>query len=368
MADLSRLGRHSLTYFATAGAFLLLLAGFLLWLLIDRYNDTRKLDLLHTISAFLTLALGHTLLITGVVAYVASRRGYPEPPLPQLPSATTVALIPAYNEEKSIAHVVREAKKYVDLVIVADDGSTDSTAKEAEEADAVVVRHPYNMGYGATVRTLMRAALSTGAQYAVLLDADGQHDPADIPKFLEKLREGADVVIGNRFKTSKVPTYRKVGIQIIRLVLRLLGVKIGDPENGFRAFNRKALEVLVKELEETWMGISSQTVYIASRRKLRVEEVSTTVRYKEGTSSESPVAHGLSVLWTIIWTWLTEKPRRTLALGIAALAASAALFTYVILLFNATRYIRLTYTTSAILLEIIATILIAVAVASAVKK
>jgi glycosyltransferase involved in cell wall biosynthesis len=368
VADLSRLGRHSLTYFATAGAFLLLLAGFLLWLLIDRYNDTRKLDLLHTISAFLTLALGHTLLITGVVAYVASRRGYPEPPLPQLPRATTVALIPAYNEEKSIAHVVREAKKYVDLVIVADDGSTDSTAKEAEEADAVVVRHPYNMGYGATVRTLMRAALSTGAQYAVLLDADGQHDPADIPKFLEKLKEGADVVIGNRFKTSKVPTYRKVGIQIIKLVLRLFGVKIGDPENGFRAFNRRALEVLVRELEETWMGISSQTVYIASRRRLRVEEVPTTVRYKEGTSSESPVAHGLSVLWTIIWTWLTEKPRRTLALGIAALAASAALFTYVILLFNATRYIRLTYTTSAILLEITATILIAVAVASAVKK
>jgi glycosyltransferase involved in cell wall biosynthesis len=368
VADLSRLGRHSLTYFATAGAFLLLLAGFLLWLLIDKYNDTRKLDLLHTISAFLTLALGHTLLITGVVAYVASRRGYPEPPLPQLPRATTVALIPAYNEEKSIAHVVREAKKYVDLVIVADDGSTDSTAKEAEEEDAVVVRHPYNMGYGATVRTLMRAALSTGAQYAVLLDADGQHDPADIPKFLEKLREGADVVIGNRFKTSKVPTYRKVGIQIIRLVLRLLGVKIGDPENGFRAFNRRALEVLVKDLEETWMGISSQTVYIASRRKLRIEEVPTTVKYKEGTSSESPVAHGLSVLWTIIWTWLTEKPRRTLALGISALAASAALFTYVILLFNATRYIRLTYTTSAILLEIIATILISVAVASAVKK
>jgi glycosyltransferase involved in cell wall biosynthesis len=368
VADLSRLGRHSLTYFATAGAFLLLLAGFLLWLLIDRYNDTRKLDLLHTISAFLTLALGHTLLITGIVAYVASRRGYPEPPLPQLPKAATVALIPAYNEEKSIAHVVREAKKYVDLVIVADDGSTDNTAKEAEEADAVVVRHPYNMGYGATVRTLMRAALSTGAQYAVLLDADGQHDPADIPKFLEKLKEGADVVIGNRFKTSKVPTYRKAGIHIIKLVLRLFGVKIGDSENGFRAFNRRALEVLVRELEETWMGISSQTVYIACRRKLRIEEVPTTVRYEEGTSSESPVAHGLSVLWTIIWTWLTEKPRRTLALGIAALAASAALFTYVTLLFNATRYIRLTYTTSAILLEIIATILIAVAVASAVKK
>ncbi len=368
MADLSRLGRHSLTYFATAGAFLLLLAGFLLWLLIDRYNDTRKLDLLHTISAFLTLALGHTLLVTGVVAYVASRRGYPEPPLPQLPRATTVALIPAYNEEKSIAHVVQEAKKHVDLVIVADDGSTDNTAKEAEEADAVVVRHPYNMGYGATVKTLMRAALSTGAQYAVLLDADGQHDPADIPKFLEKLKEGADVVIGNRFKTSKIPTYRKIGIYIIRTTLQLLGIRTTDPENGYRAFNRKALETLVKELEETWMGISSQTVYIATRRKLRIDEIPTTVRYEGETSTESPISHGLSVIWTIIWTWLTEKPRRTLAMGIAAMAASATLLTYVTLLFNTTRYIRLTYTTLAILLEIAATVLIAVAVASAVRK
>jgi len=366
--NLSRLGRHALTYFATAGILLLLLAGILLWLLIDKYNDTRKLDIHHVVATFLALALGHTLLITGVVAYLASRKGYTDPPLPDLPKATTVALIPAYNEEKTITNVVKEAKKFVDLVIVVDDGSRDATAKVAEEAGAVVVRHPRNMGYGAAVKTLMRVALAADAKYAVLLDADGQHDPADIPKFLEKLKEGADVVIGNRFKTSKVPTYRKVGIQIIKLVLRLFGVKIGDPENGFRAFNRRALEVLVKELEETWMGISSQTVYIASRRKLRIEEVPTTVRYKEATSSESPVAHGLSVLWTIIWTWLTEKSRRTLALGIAALAASATLFTYVILLFNATRYIRLTYTTSAILLEIIATILIAVAVASVVKK
>jgi hypothetical protein len=74
------------------------------------------------------------------------------------------------------------------------------------------------------------------------------------------------------------------------------------------------------------------------------------------------------VIWTIIWTWLTEKPRRTLAMGVAALAASAALLTYVTLLFNATRYIRLTYTTLAILLEIAATVAIAIAVASAVRK
>jgi hypothetical protein len=366
--DLSRLGRHALTYFATAGILLLLLAGILLWLLIDKYNDTRKLDIHQVVATFLALALGHTLLITGVVAYVASRKGYSDPPLPDLPKATTVALIPAYNEEKTIASVVKETKKFVDLVIVVDDGSRDATAKVAEEAGAVVVRHPRNMGYGAAVKTLMRAALAADAKHAVLLDADGQHDPTDIPKFLQKLKEGADVVIGNRFKTSKIPTYRKIGIYTIRTTLQLLGIRITDPENGYRAFNRKALETLVKELEETWMGISSQTVYIATRRKLRIDEIPTTVRYEGETSTESPISHGLSVIWTIIWTWLTEKPRRTLAMGVAALATSAALLTYVTLLFNATRYIRLTYTTLAILLEIAATVAIAIAVASAVRK
>jgi hypothetical protein len=366
--NLSRLGRHALTYFATTGILLLLLAGILLWLLIDKYNDTRKLDIPHAAATFLALALGHTLLITGVVAYVASRRSYSDPPLPDLPKAATVALIPAYNEEKTVANVVKEAKKFVDLVIVVDDGSRDNTAKAAREAGAVVVRHPRNMGYGAAVKTLMRAALAAGAQYAVLLDADGQHDPTDISKFLEKLKEGADLVIGNRFKTSKTPTYRKIGIYVIRTALRLFGIRITDPENGYRAFNRTALETLVKELEETWMGISSQTVYVATRRKLRIEEVPTMVRYEGETSTESPVAHGLSVLWTIIWTWLAEKPRRTLAMGIAAMTASTTLLTYVTLLFNATRYIRLTYTTLATLLETAATVLIAVAVASAVRK
>jgi len=366
--DLSRLGRHALTYFATAGILLLLLAGILLWLLIGKYNDTRKLDMHQVVATFLALALGHTLLITGVVAYVASRKGYSDPPLPDLPKATTVALIPAYNEEKTIANVVKETKKFVDLVIVVDDGSRDATAKVAEEAGAVVVRHLRNMGYGAAVKTLMRAALAADAKYAVLLDADGQHDPTDIPKFLQKLKEGADVVIGNRFKTSKIPTYRKIGIYTIRTILRLLGIRTTDPENGYRAFNRKALETLVKELEETWMGISSQTVYIATRRKFCIDEIPTTVRYEGETSTESPISHGLSVIWTIIWTWLTEKPRRTLAMGVAALATSAALLTYVTLLFNATRYIRLTYTTLAILIEIAATVAIAIAVASAVRK
>ena len=139
--------------------------------------------------------------------------------------------------------------------------------EQAEQAGALVIKHPHNMGYGAAVLTLMHAALKANAEYAVLLDADGQHDPKDIPKFKQALQNGADIAVGNRFTQSHVPAYRKLGIAIIRQFLRLFGVKTNDPENGYRAFTRKALETLTRELQETWMGISSQTVYIASHKK-----------------------------------------------------------------------------------------------------
>jgi hypothetical protein len=364
---MGKLARHALTYFATAGIASLVIGGLLLFTLIDKYNDTRTIDVSHASATLLALALGQTLLNTGIVAYVATRSSYIPPPLPPIPKAKTVALIPAYNEEQNIATVIKEAKNHVDLVIVVDDGSTDNTALEAQKAGALVIKHPHNMGYGAAVLTLMHAALASNADYAVLLDADGQHDPKDIPKFIQALQNGADIAIGNRFTQNNVPAYRKLGIAIIRQFLRLFGVKTNDPENGYRAYTRKTLETLTRELQETWMGISSQTVYIAFHKKMKITEVPTSIQYGPATSSENPFSHGLSILWTITWTWLTEKPTRTLAIGIAFLALSVTLLSYVSILFNTARYIRLTYTTIAILSEITATTLISISLASKIK-
>mgnify|MGYP001770763581 CR=1 FL=1 len=172
---------------------------------------------------------------------------------------------------------------------------------------------------------------------------------------LAPLREGvADVVIGNRFH-GKVPTYRALGIRIIRAVLRLLGVRVEDPENGFRAFSRKALEILYPKLTETWMGISSETVFRATMEGLKVVQVPVTVKYGGDTSSENPLAHGLSIIWTLAWVWMAEKPvKRALALGVISLAASLGLLSYT------TRCIRLIYTTLAILFEVLATLIIAI--------
>jgi glycosyltransferase involved in cell wall biosynthesis len=224
-----RVAKYALTYFGTAGVILLLAGGLLLFALVDKYNETRKVDIFHATTTFIVMALGQTMLTAGVVAYVAVRRSYTPPPLPPLPKAETVALIPAYNEEGRVGAVVREAKKYVDLVIVADDGSADNTAKEAEEAGAVVIRHPQNMGKGAAVATLIKAALAADAKYAVLLDADGQHDPTDIPKFLQALKSGADHAAGNRFPHTKMPTIRRLGYKALALLHRILIAKLNDP-------------------------------------------------------------------------------------------------------------------------------------------
>ena len=116
-----------------------------------------------------------------------------------------VACIPAYNEEKTIAKIVIGARKYVHQVIVGDDGSDDMTAEIAESLGAIVVRHGDNLGKGAILRSLFEASLKAGATVVVTLDADGQHDPRDIPIVVRPVLDGkADLSIGARFSAETV--------------------------------------------------------------------------------------------------------------------------------------------------------------------
>ena len=111
-----------------------------------------------------------------------------------------VACIPAYNEEKTIGNVVLHAQKFVDKVVVVDDGSEDSTGEIARKLGAEVVSHETNLGYGASISSLFKEALKLGADIAVVLDGDNQHDPGEIPRVIEPLiKEEADMVLGSRF-------------------------------------------------------------------------------------------------------------------------------------------------------------------------
>lgn len=158
-----------------------------------------------------------------------------------------IAIVPAYNESKTIGSVVRSLFAHVDIVVVVDDGSTDATFDEAKNAGATVVRHALNRGQGAALATGHAYAREAGADYVIHFDADGQFDVFDIAPALAQLKKsGADVLLGSRFldKQSAVPWLKRyILFPLGRLVNRLSGgIKASDAHNGFRILNRRALD------------------------------------------------------------------------------------------------------------------------------
>ena len=107
------------------------------------------------------------------------------------------AVIPAYNEERDISAIVKKTKKYVEGIVVVDDGSRDKTRHAAEQANAIVLSHAINLGKGAALKTGCDFAVKKGAKFIVALDADAQHNPGNIPRFIEKLKNN-DIVFGYR--------------------------------------------------------------------------------------------------------------------------------------------------------------------------
>jgi glycosyltransferase involved in cell wall biosynthesis len=213
-----------------------------------------------------------------------------------------IIALPAFNEEKNISSVVKGALKYSNTVVVVDDGSTDNTAIIAEETGAIVVKHGKNQGYGAALNTIFNTARSMDADALVIIDSDGQHNPSDIKCLVEKLKTGADVVIGSRFLeiNNTIPMYRQVGMKILDLFTTAAGVnKITDSQSGFRAYGRKALAVM--SISGKGMSAGSEILIKISDYNLKVSEVPITVRYDiEDTSTHNPVYHGFSVLSNIL--------------------------------------------------------------------
>jgi len=215
---------------------------------------------------------------------------------------------PAYNEEKYIGTVILQAKQYAEEVIVVDDGSTDRTRVVAELAGAKVVSHESNRGYGNAVRTILSEARTLDADVLIILDADSQHNPSEIPSLVEAISEGYDVVIGSReAQKNMIPRYRRVGQKVLGGLTNLLsGEKITDTESGFRAYSKKAISEL--DLKETGMAISSEIIKSAAAKKLRIKEVPISVSYTGDGSSLNPVIHGAGVLGRIFIMISEERP------------------------------------------------------------
>ena len=214
-----------------------------------------------------------------------------------------VAILPAYNEEKTIAKVIIKTQKHVDEVIVVDDGSTDMTATIAEKLGAKVIRHDRNMGYGAALRTGLEYAAKLNPDVVITIDADDQHDPDDIPGLIGPiLNEEADVVIGSRFlkgEAKSIPTYRKVGIKVITALTRKAAYKeVTDAQSGYRAYDGKIIGFILPS--EVGMGASTEILLKAKDHDLRVREVPVDIRYDEGSSTQNPLYHGLDVVLSTV--------------------------------------------------------------------
>ncbi len=189
-------------------------------------------------------------------------------------------IIPSFNEEKTILSVVSGVRKlYPDTqVLVVDDGSQDNTALLARNAGAVVLSHPFNMGYGVCLQTGYKYALCNNYQYAVQMDGDGQHDPEGLKVLLENIKDGScDIVLGSRFmgvNRYRLSVWRRLGIEFFKIILRLFTAKyISDPTTGFQAMNRKTLNLFAHDFFP-YDYPDADVIVLLSKADFKIKEVS----------------------------------------------------------------------------------------------
>lgn len=224
------------------------------------------------------------------------------------PRHKIIAAMPAYNEEKYVGSLVLQARQYADRIIVIDDGSRDRTAKIAELAGAAVIRHEENKGYGAAIQRILTEAKKREPDILVLLDADSQHDPDEIPSLTKTIGEGFDVVIGSRkIRRKDIPSLRRTGQKILSYFTHILsGKKLSDTESGFRAFSREAIARL--NPKEKGMAISAEIISEATAKGLRVTEVPISAIYIKDGSTLNPVRHACGVLHRILVMISERRP------------------------------------------------------------
>ncbi|HET7324895.1 MAG TPA: glycosyltransferase family 2 protein [Halococcus sp.] len=242
------------------------------------------------------------------------------------PACEVLVAIPAYNEASTIGEVVRRVSPYADHVLVVDDGSDDDTGDRAEAAGALVIEHGRNRGYGAALKTAFEAARRYNAVHLVVLDGDGQHDPADVPRLVEtQKRTAAHLVIGSRYvdgAESNAQLYRRVGLWTINVLTNLsMGVvraasRVSDTQSGFRAYDREAIATLAEDASiGDWMDASTDILYHIHHYGYDIEEVPITVRYDvENASSQAPFSHGVVLVRNILKTVERDRPLTALAL------------------------------------------------------
>jgi len=193
-------------------------------------------------------------------------------------------VIPAYNEEKTIAQVIEDLlrENYTNVVVV-DDGSEDKTSQIIADYPVYVCEHKINCGQGASLRTGTEFALSQNAEIIVHFDADGQHQVKDIKKFVESMEKGYDIAIGSRFlnENQQIPFTKKYFILKPAILVNwfFCGMKLTDAHNGFRALNKNAAEKI--KITQNRMAHNTEIPAEIVRNNLKFKEIPVNIVYRE---------------------------------------------------------------------------------------
>jgi glycosyltransferase involved in cell wall biosynthesis len=227
------------------------------------------------------------------------------PALPLVAAGELLVVMPAWNEQDSVARVVREvraAQPYAPVLVV-DDGSTDATAERAAAAGAMVMRMPFNLGVGGAMRAGYRYAYERGFRAVVQVDADGQHNAAEIAQLLAV--PDADVVIGSRFSGRgdyAVRGPRRWAMRLLSAALTsIVGTSVTDPTSGFRLVHRRALALFAEHYPEEYLGDTVEALVIAHRAGLTITQVPVAMRARaNGVASTNPFRSAVYLLRVVV--------------------------------------------------------------------
>lgn len=212
------------------------------------------------------------------------------------------AIIPALNAERTLPRIVAETRRQIEPVVVIDDGSSDATGEVARAVGAIVLRHDVNRGKGAALKTGFKWVRENGYDGVITLDADGQHLPSEIPKFLDEHEaSGADLIIGGRSHLFEqmLPHRRNANRFSAWCIAKCSGQRISDSQSGFRFYSARLIDGI--KLRTDGFDMESEVIVRAGRGGFRIVTIPIELGFVDGlsTSHYKPLKDTLRIAWTV---------------------------------------------------------------------
>lgn len=216
-----------------------------------------------------------------------------------------MVIIPAYNECRNIEFVLKKTLNYTNNIIVIDDGSSDNTFDVVKKVKAenpnkniTALKHKINLGKGATMITGCEAAKRLNAEIIICMDADNQHNPEDILKFINKINAGNDIVFGSRIIGKSMPLARFIGNKFLSAIIcKFFKILIHDTQSGYRAFTTKTYDKI--KWESSDYAVETEMIVKTAKNKLKYCEIEIETVYLDSYKGVTPIT-GLLILFKIL--------------------------------------------------------------------